>query len=162
MRTLTIALLLLGFASTAIAQDRPDPQNPGPDQEVPADWRVVLDRPSDDVVISADQETADIWFVNMKPGWHITSGPAAIYFHPGSTASGDYRAELAIHLFDPGQRQREAFGLFIGGSDLEGDGRAYDYFLLRNTGEYLIKRRSGEEDRDAPGLDSYRRHDHFR
>ena len=124
---------------------RPDPQVPsGENNQVPEDWVVRLDRPNPDVVIGADSETADIYFVNMTPGWHVTSGPAGIYYHPASTAEGAYTATAGLHLFDPGERN-EAFGLFIGGEGLSGDGQAYDYFLIRNSGEYLIKRRRGEQ-----------------
>ena len=124
---------------------RPDPNVPsGENNAVPEDWVVRLDRPSADVTIGADEDTADIFFVNMTPGWHITSGPAAIYYHPASTAEGEYAAKMEVHLFDPGQRN-EAFGFFIGGSNLDADNLVYDYFLIRNSGEYLIKRRSGNE-----------------
>lgn len=124
---------------------RPDPNAPvGGENVVPPDWVVRLDRPSEDVTIGADSDAADIFFVNMSPGWHITSGPSAIYYHPASTASGAYSAKLDVYLFDPGERN-EAFGMFVGGENLDADNQAYDYFLIRNTGEYLIKRRLGSE-----------------
>ena len=124
---------------------RPDPQIPsGENNEVPEDWVVRLDRPNPDVVIGSDSESSDIFFVNMTPGWHITSGPSGIYYHPASTAEGTYAATAGIHLFDPGSRN-EAFGIFIGGEGLDTPDQAYDYFLIRNSGEYLIKRRRGEQ-----------------
>ena len=128
-----------------VETSRPDPQVPsGENNEVPEDWIVRLDRPNPDVVIGSDNESADIYFVNMTPGWHITSGPSGIYYHPASTAKGTYEAMAGIHLFDPGNRN-EAFGIFIGGESLDAPGQAYDYFLIRNSGEYLIKRRRGEQ-----------------
>lgn len=144
---LCLALALLPvLAAPLAAQDRPDPRTPdGQNNQVPATWKVRLDRPNPDVKVGANAEEADIFFVNMTPGWHITSGPAAIYYHPGSTAEGAYHAQVAINLFAPGQRQREAYGLFIGGQHLDADDQAYDYFLVRNTGEFLIKRRRGSE-----------------
>ena len=124
---------------------RPDPTIPsGENNAVPENWIVRTDGSSEDVTIGSDKETADIFFVNMTPGWHITSGPAAIYYHPSSTAEGFYTAKMAVHLFDPGQRN-EAFGLFMGGNKLDEDDLVYDYFLIRNTGEYLIKRRTGSD-----------------
>jgi hypothetical protein len=80
----------------------------------------------------------------MTPGWHVTTGPAAILYHPASTGEGAYRASTEIHLFDPGDR-REAYGLFVGGKDLEADHQSYLYFVLRNSGEFLVKRRAGAE-----------------
>ena len=141
-RYLSLALLLL---MPAVALAQPDPQNPeGENLATPPTWTVRLDRPNPDVVIGADAESADIFFVNMTPGWHVTTGPAAIFYHGESMAHGDYRLEATIHLFDPGER-REAYGVFMGGQNLDADDISYDYFLLRNTGEFLVKRRTGAE-----------------
>lgn len=89
-------------------------------------------------------ELAELHFVAMPPGWHVTTGPAAILYHPDSVARGEFRVESESFLFDPGER-REAYGIFFGGRDLEGEGIAYTYFLLRRTGEFLVKRRVGAE-----------------
>lgn len=146
MRLLALLLFSLAFvAGPSLAQEaqRPDPQKPdGENLQTPQTWEVRLDQPREGVVIGADAETADIYFVNMTPGWHVTTGPAAIFYHPSSTASGTYRAETLIHLFDPNGRT-EAFGLFIGGQNLDADDQTYDYFLIRNNGQFLIKRRTG-------------------
>lgn len=139
-----LVYLTILYAPLLYGQDRPDPVKPDNENlEVPARWNVRLDHPDEDISIGSDSENSDIYFVNMVPGWHITTGPAAIFWHPGSTAEGSYRAETVIHLFDPKGRN-EAFGMFIGGTDLNGENRTYSYFLLRNSGEYLIKNREGE------------------
>ena len=148
MKNYSVFLLCLMLVSPAAAQD----EHPSTDAamsgvenlQTPADWIVRTDSQMPDVVIGSDQETADIWFVNMAPGWHITTGPAAIFYRPTATAEGEYTAQSTIHLFDPGDR-REAFGLLFGGRDLETDEWTYDYFLIRNSGEFLIKRRQGAE-----------------
>jgi hypothetical protein len=111
---------------------------------VPEGWQVRLDHPDADATISANQDSADIFFVDMAPGWHITTGPAAIFWHPKYDASGTYRATSTIHLFDPNGRN-EAFGMFIGGKNLDQSDQQYTYFLLRNSGQYLIKKRIGDE-----------------
>lgn len=138
------ALIALSF-SDVYAQEQPDPNNPIPENlVVPAGWEVRLDSPDPDVVIGSDPDSADIYFVNMKPGWHITTGPRAIFWHPASTAEGTFRASTKIHLFDP-QGRNEAFGLFMGGENLKEENQSYTYFLIRNSGEYLIKKRIGSE-----------------
>lgn len=111
------------------------------DLERPDDWKVRLDDPR---ASEADLEM----FVEMPPGWHITTGPAGIFWAPDQTASGDFRLEMEVFLFDP-QGRREAFGLFAGGRDLDGAAQEYTYFLLRDGGQYIIKRREGS---DAPTL----------
>ncbi|MEM8488501.1 MAG: hypothetical protein AAF564_23340 [Bacteroidota bacterium] len=155
---LVLALITLSFgcqptpepaeaepAAAVVENAPPDPYNPKDGNlVVPTDWLVRLDQPDDAVVIGANADSSDIYFVNMSPGWHVTTGPAGIFYHPNSTATGNYKAQLDVYLFNPGERT-EAFGLFFGGADLNGETQTYDYFLIRNSGEYLIKRRSGDE-----------------
>ncbi len=149
-----LALLVAGVVP-ASAQDADDvdwattrpyaavPQ--GENHAVPEGWQFRLDRPNDAtrLVAADDVGHADIHFVNMTPGWHVTTGPAGILYHPALTATGPYRAEAEFHLFPPGERN-EAFGIFVGGSDLEAENQSYLYFLIRKSGEFLIKRRDGE------------------
>lgn len=111
------------------------------DLKRPEGWKVRFDR-------AGSTEAELEMFVSMPPGWHITTGPAAIFWDPALTASGRFRAELEVYLFDP-QGRREAFGIFFGGKDLEGPGQEYAYFLLRDGGEFLVKRRQGA---DTPTL----------
>ncbi len=139
-----LAILLL-FTPVLALYAQPVANHPEDENlATPGDWVVRTDKAMEDVVIGADKEMADIWFVNMTPGWRITTGPAAILYHPGTQGSGTYRLEATINLFDPGDRQ-EAFGVFFGGSNLDGDEIQYDYFLLRNSGEFLVKNRTGAE-----------------
>ena len=51
--------------------------------------------------------------------------------------------ESTVFLFDPESRN-EGFGVFIGGADLEGDGQAYTYLLIRADGSVIVKRRDGD------------------
>lgn len=149
MRVLFSALAVLFLALPLAAQHQqapvPDPLNPeGADLETPPSWVVRLDRPSERVRIGSDRDSVEIYFVNMTPGWHITTGPAAIFYHPGLTASGTYAATAVLHLFDP-EGFNEGFGMFFGGRNLSNDAVQYEYFLIRNSGQYLIKRRRGRD-----------------
>ena len=138
-------MIAFGLFYSVNAQDRPNANQPqGKNLEVPEGWNVRLDRPSDEVVIGSDPDSADIYFVNMTPGWHITTGPAGIFYHPANTAAGDFTIKADLHLFDPGERNREAFGVFWGGRNLDSGDQFYYYFLIRNTGDFLIKKRVGD------------------
>ena len=79
----------------------------------------------------------------MGGGVHFTSGPAGIYYRPADTASGAYEARATFTQLVPAAHP-EAYGLIIGGSDLEGAGQKYTYFLIRQDGKFMIKRRAGE------------------
>lgn len=131
MRTPLAPLALLALAALVSAPAAAQ------DLQRPSDWKVRFDDPG---ASEADLEM----FVEMPPGWHITTGPAAIFWNPANSASGDFRVEMEVFLFDPGRR-REAFGIFVGGRNLEDPAQEYTYFLLRNGGEYIIKRREGTE-----------------
>ena len=125
--SLASLILLATVSAPAIAQDLQRPDG----------WHVRFD--------NADASEADLeMFVAMPPGGHVTTGPAGIFWSPTSSASGDFRLEMEVFLFDPGTR-REAFGIFLGGKNLDGDAQEYSYFLLRNGGEFILKRREGSE-----------------
>jgi hypothetical protein len=89
------------------------------------------------------QSMAEISFVTMRPGWHITTGPSAILYDSALQATGSYRVDAETFLFDPGDRL-EAYGVLIGGRELTGAGQSYTYFVIRHTGEYLVRRRQGD------------------
>lgn len=137
----------LAFVALAFLLSTPGAPLTAQDLERPEGWEVRFDR--------AGSTEADLeMFVEMPPGWHITTGPAGIFYDPGMTASGEYRLELDAYLFDP-QGRREAFGVFFGGEDLQGPGQAYTYFLLRDGGQFILKRRQGDE---APTLQGWTGH----
>lgn len=126
MRTILLFAALMAAAIPLSAQEK--------ELTRPPDWVVRFDRPAAD---------SAIYFVDMPPGWHVTTGPAAILYHPDQVASGSYRLKSEIYLF-PGERL-EGFGVFFGGQDLAGAGQGYTYFLLRKDGQFLVKERRGEE-----------------
>src|SRR4029078_13279746 len=43
----------------------------------------------------------------------------------------------------------EAYGIFIGGKDLDKPTQAYTYFIVRGTGELAVKARNGDAARDV-------------
>lgn len=142
----TVFLSVMVLTSLVIAQDKADGSKPqGENLQVPEGWEWRFDKADAEVSVGSDAEASDIFFVNMTPGWHITTGPAGIYYNPVNKAEGDYTLDSKIYLFDTKGRNREAFGLFIGGKNLDSDEQTYIYFLIRNTGEFLIKKRMGAE-----------------
>jgi hypothetical protein len=143
----TLALTIV--AAPAVAQDPGDhtPADHGAmatAEGLPDGWLMRFDRSS------AGPDMVD--FQVMEPGWHMTTGRAGsgIFWQPGMTATGDYTVETTMHLFDPASHA-EAFGIFIGGERLGEADQSYLYFLVRQTGEYLIKRRRGADTEDVQG-----------
>lgn len=132
MRTAIFSLAAVLAAAPAAAQQ---PATPADSSRLPAGWsvRVDRDRPADDVV-----------FTTMGDGFHATTGPAAVFYNPGWTRSGDYQA-AARFTQTRAPAHPEAYGIVIGGSDLDAPDQAYSYFLVRGTGEYFIATRTGAE-----------------
>lgn len=92
-----------------------------------------------------DDSTAKLTSIRFSPtggNWDVTTGPAHIAYAEKDTASGAYTASATfVQLEAP--RHPEAYGLFIGGRDLDKPTRAYTYFVVRGTGEFLVKTRDG-------------------
>jgi hypothetical protein len=147
--TLTAAALAAVAAAPLAAQDTGDHSVAdhgamATTEGVPDGWLMRFDRSS---------ATADmVDFQVMPPGWHITTGRAGsgIFWKPDMTATGSFTASTTIHLFSPASHA-EAFGIFLGGQNLGEENQEYLYFLVRQTGQYLVKRRTGNETENVVG-----------
>ena len=115
-------------------QEKPA-EKPAPAQELerPADWIVRHDEPA--AGATGDRASAQtLYFVKMPPGWHITTGPGTILYHPEKKATGRFRVEAEIFLF-PGKSEGW-HGLFYGGQQLDDQAGGPDYWawLLSREG----------------------------
>lgn len=111
--------------------------------KTPTDWKWRTDAPAM-VTDNADKMAASQWFyVGMAPGWHVTTNPGVLLFHPGHEGRGNFSLRSEIFLF-PGNNQEE-YGLFIGGGTLEPSSAAPSYtaFVLRRDGRAAILKRTG-------------------
>lgn len=109
--------------------------------QAPAGWTIRTDGAAG-AGHAHGADAAKVKFVVMKPGWHVTTGPAAILYDSTMRARGDWRLEADIHLFEPGGRA-EGFGVFFGGSGLAGASQTYGYALVRRDGRAMLKVRDG-------------------
>ncbi len=80
----------------------------------------------------------------MGKGIHVTLGPAIILYRDKMAGSGPFHT-LATFTQTKKTTHAEGYGLFYGGQALDGKGEKYTYFLVRQDGTYLIKRRDGEK-----------------
>ena len=106
-------------------------------------WQTRLD--------NAGANVNDLSFRTMGDGLHVTTGPHAVFWNADNTASGTYTVS-ATFVQTTASSHPNSFGLFIGGQDLDGAGHAYTYFLIREDGQFLIKKRMGDDTEDlTPG-----------
>jgi len=124
-----------GSAATAGAEADPDVRAIGA-TGLPAGYLGRADR--------ADASLADARYASSGNGWEITTGPAHILYSPLHTATGSYTVSTTIEQLER-PRHPEAFGVFIGGRNLDGPSQEYTYFLVRGTGEMFAQHRMGDQ-----------------
>jgi len=141
---LACAIAAHTFATGQVhAQEQPQHKSGGNEGKIPIGWLTRIDGSED---MHGDFKKGDsLSFVQMTPGFHVTTGPNAILWHPDSSARGNFTIESSIFLFPTKGRDREGYGVFVGGQDLAGAAQRYTYFLLRNDGRFLVKQRVGNK-----------------
>ncbi|HET9464538.1 MAG TPA: hypothetical protein VFO71_03310, partial [Gemmatimonadales bacterium] len=145
MRTtafITSALLILVNAQLMHAQSSGSAKDPDRPVEgggaLPAGWSARPDGSAD---------VKGVKFVTMEPGYHLTLGPATILYRQTDKANGPFHTLATFHQMKK-LKHSEGYGLFLGGQALAGKDQKYTYFLVRDDGSYLIKRRDGEKTTD--------------
>jgi hypothetical protein len=139
MKNWTIALAaLLVAALPALAQPQQDADKKvAGGGTLPAGWKGRLD--------NGDATLAGARVMAMGQGLHFQTGPAGIYYKPGDKpASGAYEVRATFSQLSA-PAHPEAYGLIVGGANLDAPGQRYTYFLVRGDGKFLIKRRAGAE-----------------
>jgi hypothetical protein len=128
-------------AAAAQASDQAgtaDPNRPVQGGTLPAGWSARPD---------GDGDVKSVKFVRMEPGYHLTLGPATILYRQNDRANGSFHTLATFHQMKK-LRHSEGYGLFMGGQSLTGKDQSYTYFLVRDDGSYLIKRRDGDKTSD--------------
>ena len=95
-----------------------------------------------------DDKTAKIdeaKFVTMGKGYHVTSGPAAIYWNAKDKVSGPFTATATLSQTKAGEHP-EAYGIFFAGKNLEAANQTYFYFIVRGNGQFMVNHRAGSDD----------------
>ena len=123
----------------------PSATNADPDRNaaggaIPAGYTARTDRA--DAPISGAKYTAD------GDEWDVTTGPAHIIYAAKDMGNGSYTASSTIEQLENPQHP-EAYGIFIGGRDLDKDSQAYTYFIVRSAGDLAVKVREGAATRDV-------------
>jgi hypothetical protein len=78
--------------------------------------------------------------------WDVRTGPAHILYSPSLAGHTNYTDEAKIDQVEA-PHHPEAYGVFIGGQQLDGAGQQYTYFLVRGDGMYAVKVRKGDDAR---------------
>ncbi len=131
-RTVSVAAFVLLAVVSLVAQ-------------APKGWKLRIDRSMN----ASDPDMAgSIQFVTKGNGFHATNPQAAVYWNPENTATGNYSLKGTFTLMKP-SGPIEYYGLVFGGSDLDGPGQNYLYFMVAQDGTWLLKRRDGNQTKEV-------------
>lgn len=113
---------------------------------MPPGWRAITDAPAEYSAAGIEPNAGGKYnFVNMAPGWHMTTGPGALFFNPTVRAAGRFRLETEFFLFPNPSDQ--PVGLMVGGTGLEGPLASVQWFglLVRRDGSTGVVHNHGTE-----------------
>lgn len=145
MRKTILTMALVASASPLLGQAAQQAKEKDPTHKVAggigvAGWMGRIDPNAE----RRGMSIGDAKFVSMGSGFHITSGPAAIYWNPKDAAKGSYTVSGSFTQ-TKAPMHPEAYGLFIGGQNLTDSTQSYVYFETRGDGKYLINHRAGND-----------------
>ena len=135
MRRTVVTLAFVAFSPLAAQQ--PAAAAPMP----PDGWTIRLDAKD------SSKSAADTKFVTMGQGFHVTSGPAAVYYNAKDVATGAYTVRASFgQRSAPAMGHPEAYGVFVGGSQMIDNAKQqYLYLVVRGDGMYYVAHRAGPD-----------------
>jgi hypothetical protein len=145
MRKTILTMALVATASPLLAQAAQQAKENDPTHKVAggigvAGWMGRIDPNAE----RRGMSIGDAKFAAMGSGYHITSGPAAIYWNAKDAVKGNYTVSASFTQ-TKAPMHPEAYGLFVGGQNLSEPTQSYLYFETRGDGKYLIVHRAGDE-----------------
>lgn len=132
-----------GGAPQGPAGGRGAPPRPAAGQGIEVGgWWARLDDPK--------ESRTGLRFVTTGTGLHATTGPNVILYDPEEDWEGPYTTKANLTMTKLASHE-VAYGLFVGGQDLDTDKQRYTYFVIRQDGKYLIRRRTGATTANVAG-----------
>ena len=140
MKTLALAIVGLGLTAGVLGAQAGDPDKLTAGGGVTAaGWKGRVDPQAAKAGRTINQDK----FVAMGSGFHVTGGPAAIYWNPANNVSGNYTV-TGTFTQTKAPMHPEAYGLIFAGKNLEATNQGYFYFLVRGDGKYLLNHRADD------------------
>jgi hypothetical protein len=102
-----------------------------------------------------DRAGRTIMFAAMGGAYHLSPGGSGIVYREADKTGNKFHAVVTF-IQTKAPEHPEAYGVFLAGNDLTGDGQRYVYFLIRGDGQYSVKKREGA---GAPSVVEWTGHD---
>ena len=144
-KLLAAAAVAAVCAPAALAQADPDQAVAG-GGALPPGWHARTER---------NAPLTNVKFAAMGTGYHVTLGPATIFWRDADTISGNYHI-VATFAQTKAPQHPEAYGLIMGGRNLADSTQSYTYFIIRtmpDRAEFSIRRRAGYAARPTAVVD---------
>ena len=109
--------------------------------QAPDGLQVRIDRSTD---AKDPDNVPDIKVAAMGKGFHVVGGPAGTFWDPKNTVAGNYTVKATFNLMEPSNHNNYN-GIIFGGSDLAGAGQTYNYFMVAQGGQVMVKGRKGDQ-----------------
>ena len=115
--------------------------------QAPAGWKLRVDNTAQ----ASDPGKAPlVEFSQSNGGFRARNGQAATYFNPANTATGNYVLKATFNVLRT-TSPVEYYGLIFGGNGIEGPNQGYLYFMVAGNGNWLFKRRVGDDTEEIGG-----------
>jgi hypothetical protein len=85
----------------------------------------------------------DSKFAQEGDALHLSIGPAAIYWNPAHSASGEYTVGATFKEGKSAADHPHSYGIFIGGKDLDADTQSLMYCVAYGNGTFLVRQFNG-------------------
>jgi hypothetical protein len=109
--------------------------------QAPAGWKVRMDgSPS----ASASGASTTLKIAPTEKGFHLTGGPGAVIWDPAHTVKPIFRVRATFTMLKPADKPTY-YGLFIGGTDMDGATPSYVYFAIAQDGSFVVRHREGDK-----------------
>src|SRR5258705_12764005 len=107
--------------------------------QTPAGWKVRMDgSPSP----SASAAGTTLKIMPTEKGFHLSGGPGAVIWDPTHSYKPICRVRATFTTLKPADK-RTYYGLFIGGTDMDGATPSYVYFAIAQDGTFIVRHREG-------------------
>lgn len=138
MKTTILAVLAVAAGTAAFAQFGADADRviPGGGIHI-AGWTGKIDASS----VRQGRKLEDAKLVQEGAALHATTGPAALFWNPANTASGDYtiKATFAEPKFMEMSTHPHSYGIFIGGNAMGTDRMSLVYCAAYGDGNAFVR-----------------------
>ena len=133
MRYVVLTLATAALATPALAQDADRSVADGGISV--SGWEGRIDRRA----AGQGKTINDSKFSATTGGFRMSVGPAAIYWNPANTASGNYEVKATFKEHKMAASHPHSYGVFIGGADLTSDTEKLMYCIAYGNGTYSVK-----------------------